>query len=199
MKRTVLAPIMFSVLACVPAIANAADPNMSSASSSAARSKMSQMFGEVEAMSKSAAGANLCAVTVIPGPATSFDIRFGVFNIVSANIDYLIIDTFRALNGQSLLFQSVFNIVGIIDNLYPNGTNGKGPAVLGITDLGELSSVSFNVDPDTYDNPDFGATVLDMNNTELEAVYSDGTRCRGVLHFSERKNASVANLTQVYP
>ena len=71
--------------------------------------------------------------------------------------------------------------------------------MLGITDLGELSSVSFNVDPDTYTDLNFGATVLDMNNTEIEAVYSDGTRCRGVLHFSKKKNASIANLTQVFP
>jgi hypothetical protein len=69
MKQPVLIPVMFFVLTCVPVMANAGDPNMLNAPgpSSAKQSKINQMFGEIEATSRSSASANVCAVTVIPG------------------------------------------------------------------------------------------------------------------------------------
>ena len=59
------------------------------------------------------------------------------------------------------------------------------------------------MDPDTYDNSDFGATVLDMDQTVIELVYSSDVpasrRCQGTLTFNAALNASIANIVQVFP
>jgi hypothetical protein len=154
---------------------------------------------------------DLCAIAVIPGPATSSNIRFGVFNttslggagVVGNTLDDLIVDSFFALGGSSLLHESVFLTAaspgGTLAVEYPNGVSGKGPAVLSFTGFDSLESVAFNTDPDTYDDPDFGATVSDMDGTRLEAVFSAGLRCAGTLTFNAGFNASIAALTQTSP
>jgi hypothetical protein len=71
--------------------------------------------------------------------------------------------------------------------------------VLSFTGFDSLESVAFNTDPDTYDNPAFGATVADMDRTRLEAVFSNGLRCAGTLAFNAGFNASIAALTQTSP
>jgi hypothetical protein len=80
---------------------------------------------------------------------------------------------------------------------------GKGPVVLSFTNFIQFSSAAFNTDPDTYDNPDFGATVQDLDQTVIELVYSSdvpGSRCcQGTLAFDAALNASVANVVQVFP
>jgi hypothetical protein len=149
---------------------------------------------------------NLCAIVVLPGPADSFNIRFGLFNVAADRLDFLIMDSFRALEGQSLLHQSVFDTVappsGTLTVDYPSGVTGKGPVVLGFTDFTQFESAAFNTDPDTYDNPDFGATVLDMDETVIELVYSSNLpgslRCRGTLKFDPALNTSIANIVQVF-
>jgi hypothetical protein len=150
---------------------------------------------------------DLCAIVVLPGPATSFDIRFGVFNVAADRLDFLIMDSFRALEGQSLLHESVFDTVappaGTLTVHYPSGVPGKGPVVLGFTSFTQFESAAFNTDPDTYDNPDFGATVLDMDQTVIELVYSSdrsgNLRCQGTLKFDPALNTSIANIVQVFP
>jgi len=149
--------------------------------------------------------ANLCAIVVLPGPADSFNIRFGIFNVAADRLDFLIMDSFRALDGESLLHESVFDTVaplsGTLTVHYPSGVPGKGPIVLGFTDFTQFESAAFNTDPDTYDDPDFGATVLDMDQTVIELVYSSdvpsGLRCRGTLKFDPKLNTSIANIVQV--
>jgi hypothetical protein len=146
----------------------------------------------------------LCAIAVIPGPATSVNIRFGVFNTTGGNtLDDLIVDSFFSLGGSSLLHESVFATApppgGTLAVEYPNGVSGKGPAVLSFTGFDSLESVAFNTDPDTYDNPSFGATVADLDRTRLEAVFSNGLRCAGTLAFNAGFNASIATLTQTSP
>ena len=150
---------------------------------------------------------NLCAIVVVPGPADSFNIRFGVFNVAADRLDFLIMDSFRALKGQSLLHQSVFDTVappsGTLTVLYPPDELGKGPVVLGFTDFTQFESAAFNTDPDTYNDPDFGATVLDMDQTVIDLVYSSdlpgSLRCRGTLKFDPALNTSIANIVQVFP
>jgi hypothetical protein len=150
---------------------------------------------------------NLCATVVLPGPATSFNIRFGIFNVAADRLDFLIMDSFQALEGQSLLHESVFDTVsppsGTLTVHYPSGVPGKGPVVLGFTDFTQFESAAFNTDPDTYDNPDFGATVLDMDQTVIELVYSSdrqgSLRCRGTLKFDPALNTSIANVVEVFP
>ena len=137
----------------------------------------------------------------------SFNIRFGVFNVAADRLDFLIMDSFRALDGQSLLHESVFDTVaplsGTLTVHYPSDVPGKGPVVLGFTDFTQFESAAFNTDPDTYDDLDFGATVLDMDQTVIELVYSSDVagslRCRGTLKFDPALNTSIANIVQVFP
>jgi hypothetical protein len=155
----------------------------------------------------SSAAAGLCAVVVLPGPAESVNIRFGVFNVAADRLDVLIMDSFRALGGQSLLHESVFDTMapasGTLTVEYPSGVAGKGPVVLSFTDFTQFESAAFNTDPDTYDDPIFGATVEDLDQTVIELVYSSdrpgSRRCEGTLAFDAALNASVANIIQVFP
>jgi hypothetical protein len=150
-----------------------------------------------------AAVGDLCAIAVVPGPANSANIRFGIFNVASSSVDFTIMDSFHALGEQSLLHESVFataaSVGGTLTVLYPSGAPGKGPVVLGYTGFDQLESVSFNTDPDTYDDPAFGATVQDLDNTVLELVYSGPLRCAGELQFNTTLNASIAFITQTSP
>jgi hypothetical protein len=116
-------------------------------------------------------------------------------------------DSVRALGGQSLLHESVFDTVasgsGTLTVEYPSGAPGKGPVVLSFTDFTQFESAAFNTDPDTYDDPIFGATVEDLDQTVIELIYSSDVpgsrRCQGTLRFDAALNASVANIVQVYP
>jgi hypothetical protein len=150
---------------------------------------------------------NLCAILVLPGPPDSFTIRFGLFNVIDDRLDVLIMNSFRAFEGQALLHQSVFDTVapasGTMTVLYPPVEAGQGPAVLNFTAFTQFKSAAFNTDPDTYSDPDFGATVLDMDQTVIELVYSSDVagsrRCQGTLTFHAALNTSIANIVQVFP
>jgi hypothetical protein len=164
------------------------------------------VFGQA-IMNQAQSDPNLCAIVVLPGPADSFNIRFGIFNVAADRLDFLIMDSFRALEGQSLLHQSVFDTVappsGTLAVHYPPDELGKGPVVLGFTDFTQFESAAFSTDPDTYDDLDFGATVFDMDQTAIELVYSSDVpgslRCRGTLKFDPALNSSIANIVQVFP
>lgn len=146
---------------------------------------------------------DLCAIAVIPGPGTSFDIRFGIFNVIGEDIEFSTIDSFFSLDRHSLIHESVFGAsappTGSLTVEYPNAVAGKGPVVLSFKGFGLLESASFNTDPDTYDNPAFGATVADMDDTSIELAYDGGRRCAGALNFFVGLNASVALITQTSP
>jgi hypothetical protein len=150
---------------------------------------------------------NLCAILVLPGPADSFNIRFGLFNVADDRLDVLIMNSFRAFQGQALLHQSVFDSVapasGTLTVLYPPDEAGQGPVVLRFTEFTQFKSAAFSTDPDTYSDPDFGATVLDMDQTSIELVYSSDVpgsrRCQGTLVFDAALNASIATIVQVFP
>jgi hypothetical protein len=152
-------------------------------------------------------GSNLCAIVVLPGPADSVNIRFGLFNVIDDRLDILIMNSFRAFDGQALLHQSVFDTVapasGTLTVLYPPDEAGKGPAVLRFTEFTQFKSAAFSTDPDTYNDPDFGATVEDMDQTTIELVYSSNVagsrRCQGTLVFNATLNTSIANIVQVFP
>jgi hypothetical protein len=145
----------------------------------------------------------LCAIAILAGPPSSFNIRPVVFNLVTNEISVIMLDTFRALRRQSLLTQSVFNIVppyqGRMGVRYPNLPNGRGSVVLEAKGFGFLKAASFHMDPDTYDNPAFGATVYDMNATKFELVYDGQRRCQGRLRFVPGLNASIALISQTNP
>jgi hypothetical protein len=190
-----------------PAVSAKKDKNtkISAKGKQSADALAESVYRQVSASTKTGVGAGpLCAIAVIPGPAGNFNIRFGVFNTTGGNtLDVLIVDSFFSLGGSSLLHESVFATApppgGTLAVEYPSGVSGKGPAVLSFTGFDSLESVAFNTDPDTYDNPAFGATVADMDRTRLEAVFSNGLRCAGTLAFNAGFNASIATLTQTSP
>jgi hypothetical protein len=208
MKRAVffVLLVVFMAIQAIPQETIAAeDPNEQVSTGASNTAEASQVFDQVMA-SEAATDPNLCAVVVVPGPATSFNIRFGVFNVIDDRLDVLIMDSFRALGGQSLLHSSVFDTMapasGTLNVDYPPDAVGKGPVVLSFTNFDLFDSAAFNTDPDTYDNPNFGATVLDLDQTSIELVYSrdkpGSRRCQGTLMFSSF-NASIAFIVQVFP
>jgi len=149
----------------------------------------------------------LCAIAIISGPDTSFDIRFGLFNVIDQSLDTAILDSFHALGGAALLHSSVSDPTdpqgGTLTVEYPPDEAGRGPVVLSFTDFDRLESASFNTDPDTYDDPTFSATVKDLDGTTIEVVYDAATpesqRCEGTFAFDASQNASIAFITQVFP
>jgi hypothetical protein len=189
-----------------PASSSARDKNtkVSAKAKRSADALAKSVYQQVSATRTGVGAGPLCAIAVIPGPAGSFNIRFGVFNTTGGNtLDDLIVDSFFSLGGSALLHESVFATAaspgGTLAVEYPNAVSGKGPVVLSFTGMDSLESIAFNTDPDTYDNPAFGATVADMDRTRLEAVFSNGLRCAGNLAFNAGFNASIATLTQTSP
>jgi hypothetical protein len=145
----------------------------------------------------------LCAIGTLPGPGDSVNIRFGLFNTIGDTVNTAIIDSFSALGGASLLHESVFTVTspqgGTTSVEYPGKVSGKGPVVLSFDGFDLFDSTSFNTDPDTYDDPAFGATITDLNGTVIEVVYNGDKRCRGVFNFNMALNASLAVIVQVHP
>jgi hypothetical protein len=146
---------------------------------------------------------DLCAIAVIPGPAASPDIRLFIVNLVSDDIGFANVDPFLALGAQSLIVESIFDPTpptgGTLTIEYPATGGGVGPAGLSFTGFGSLQAALFSLDPDTYDNPNFGASVLQMNRTVIELAYDGGRRCRGALAFNTTANAQIGFLTQTSP
>ena len=146
---------------------------------------------------------DLCAFAQIQGPAGSFNIQPVITNFVPEELEVTIIDVFSALGNASLLIESVFAIGsppgGTLVDDYPGAVSGSGPAVLLSTGWGFGESAFFNLDPDSYDDPGFGATVAQMTGTRIELVYDGARRCAGTLVFNTGLNASTAFLTQTSP
>jgi hypothetical protein len=171
----------------------------------AARQVLDRVMGkEAAAIAQSPnAPGDLCAIGIIPGPAASPSIRLFLVNLVGEDLAFANVDSFLALNASSLVQGSVFDATapagGTVTVEYPATGGGVGPAVLSFTGLGPVTAASFNLDPDTYDNPNFAARVLDMDRTVVEAAYDGGRRCRGALAFNSTANASVAFITQTSP
>jgi hypothetical protein len=205
------AALILGVAACTPAVApqdpQPTDVNAAAVSGSARAANESAArsiaHARIDQSAAETGGAPLCAVAVIPGPANSFDIRIGLFNAVTTPIDVMIMDSFAAYGGRSLLHEAVFNVVapngGTADVSYPSATPGRGPVVIDFAGFDALESSSFNTDPDTYDDPAFGATVDQLTHTSIELVYEGALRCRGELRFDAVSNASIALIRQTAP
>jgi hypothetical protein len=189
----------------------ARDTNRRTVNGARAEAAARRVFDQVMAQADVAAAVaqqaglpgDLCGFATIPGPAGSFDIRLSILNVGSADIGFANVNSFLSLGGNSLIQESVFATTapagGTLTVEYPAAGGGVGPAVLSFTGFGPLLGVAFNLDPDTYDNPAFGATVGQMNRTIIEVAYDDGRRCRGALAFNASVNASIAYLTQTSP
>jgi hypothetical protein len=146
----------------------------------------------------------VCAVAAIPGPAASPDIRLTILNLVTDEIGFANVDSFFAWGGQSFVTDTVSSPTppagGTLTVEYPpSAGGGRGPAVLSFTGLGSLLWATFSLDPDTYDNPNYAASVVQMTGTLIEVAYDGGRRCWGTLAYNTTANAQVAILTQSSP
>jgi hypothetical protein len=146
---------------------------------------------------------DICAIAAIPGPAGSPDVRLTILNLVGDEIGVTTVDPFLAFDARSFVVDTVFSPTppagGTLTVEYPSAGGGRGPAVVSFTGLGSLQWASFSLDPDTYDNPNFPASVLQMTRTVIELAYDGGRRCRGALTYSTTANAQIAILTQTSP
>jgi hypothetical protein len=177
----------------------------------AANVQAQRIFNQILANKQAlAAPGDVCAIAVIPGPADNENIRIAILNIATdfSQIGDLTVDGFGALGGQGMPFQTCFSpdapAGGTIALRYPGSSpadvpGGRGPAVMSFTGFNQTDSTSFNLDPDTFDNPNFTATVNDMTGTVLELAFVGGKRCRGMFTFNAVLNASLALPVQVNP
>ncbi len=158
-----------------------------------------QQLRDLIAAEEASAGGSPLATAIFPGPLTSFGITLTVANNSAAEITDMTFDPFGGLMGAGLVIESVFSVSGgAATTLQYPLASGRGPVVASFSsfDLGDM--VSFGMDPDSYDNGSFGATVADMAGSRVELAFSDGTRAAGVLRVTDLGNAA-AFVSQTFP
>lgn len=137
------------------------------------------------------------AKAFFPGPASSFSITLMIRNDSEVEVTNIVLDLFECLDGDALVAEIVFSAPSSTSVLYPQGY-GRGPIVASFQGFspGELVSLSF--DPDTYENPNFGATVGDMAGARIGVVFSDGSKGVGVFR-GNLEGATVAEVLESSP
>lgn len=119
----------------------------------------------------------------IQGPSTSFNIKVNVMNALPGKqIRFVELNPLIAKTGgnERLIIDDygVFSLVappgGTIDALYPTGTALPG-AMVEFTGFDNGEVAAFNLDPDTFSNPSYGATVSEMQSSLIKVWFSDGT------------------------
>ncbi|MFO1040107.1 MAG: hypothetical protein U1E45_24960 [Geminicoccaceae bacterium] len=144
----------------------------------------------------------VCAVAFLPGPSQSYDIRLAVTNFGSQKLSFVILNSFKALRGASLLLDSIFYPTGpsggSVQVLYP-ALNSGGPAVLKMSSFDNTDTIGFNIDPDKYNDANYSATVNDMNGTNVEAVFAGSLRCQATLQYDPGLKASYGLLRRTSP
>jgi hypothetical protein len=206
--------LMIALISPAAFAAQSADPNIEAAtgpSALGATGERNLLGFDAEALQRLLLGLDdeeladipgLCGIAFVSGLARSQNIAVRIINLSQQQIEVAIVDPFKALGRRSLLIESVFNVVspagGTLDVLYPDGDPG-GPAVVSFTGFDGREKAQFNLDPDTYDDLSFGATIANMNGTEIEVVYFGDLRCAGRFFFLPVLNVSFALLQQSSP
>lgn len=144
----------------------------------------------------------VCAVAFMPGPAQSYDIKLAVTNFGSQRLSFVILNSFKALRGASLVLDSIFYPTGpaggSVQVLYPVLSAG-GPAILKMSSFDNTETASFNIDPDKYNDANYSATVNDMNGTNVEAVFAGSLRCQATLQYDPALKATYGLLRRTSP
>ena len=139
------------------------------------------------------------ATAIIPGPVTSNAITLYVENELDVKVIGMTFDPFPAMKRQGLVIESVWNMGLETQCHYPLvGLAGRGPIVAGFASFDPLDIVTFSMDPDTYDDPLFGATVGDLYGARVELAFANGTRGVAILARTDRDNA-VGQVFQTCP
>jgi hypothetical protein len=154
--------------------------------------------------------AKTIAIVSLPAPSTAVAIDITVTNTSSASpvgardIQAVIIDCARGLAKQGLTMDSVFNEVppagGTVTVTTGNDLDDVGPAVTTYTGFGAGESSTASYDPDTWDNPGFGATRANLAGCRVEVVFfgPESLRGDGVLKLT-RADTVVAKIKQRFP
>jgi hypothetical protein len=129
-------------------------------------------------------GSRPLAVAVIPGKYGDFDIDLHLVNLTRTNITDVTFDPFKALNGKALIIDTCWAVSSDIVLEYPVAY-GRGPMVLRFEHFGPLGVRQVGLDPDTYESPSFGATVLEMSGSVIEIAFENGARGVGELHATD--------------
>jgi hypothetical protein len=131
------------------------------------------------------------AIATMPAPASSFDVRVTLTNLSRSstlgdrNIRAVILDCHRALDERALTIDAVFNVQpppsGTATVTTGNDADDVGPAVLTFRGLNFGESSAFNLDPDTWQDPVFGATRADLEGCRVEVVFFGSLRGDGTM------------------
>ena len=122
------------------------------------------------------------AVAWILGPPTSYDITLHVKNLAAGKkIRFVELNPLlaEAGGGKELIIDAggVFNVVapsgGSATVLYPTDTALPG-AMVEFTGFDYNEVASFSLDPDTFDDPAYGATVSEMQGCLIKVWFEDG-------------------------
>jgi hypothetical protein len=154
--------------------------------------------------------AKTIATVALAAPSTEVAIDVTVTNKSSAgpigarDIQAVIIDCFRGLAKQSLTVDDVFNVVppaGGTATVSAGSGATMGPAVLTFTGFSDGETSTFSLDPDTWDNPGFGATRADLSGCRVEVVFfgAESLRGDGNLKLKTGSDTVVASIKQRFP
>lgn len=141
------------------------------------------------------------ASLTIPGPSTSSSITSTITNLSAAStigarsIQAVQLNCFNALAKQSLTMDSVSVVTspagGTTTVTTGNDADDVGPAIMTYTSFDSLDSASFSLDPDTWDNPSFGATVGNMAGCRVEVIFNGPGNLRGAGTLKLLPNGSI--------
>jgi hypothetical protein len=136
-------------------------------------------------------GGPTIALATMPAPPTSTNIRVTVTNLSrnstvgDRQIRAVIIDCHRALDKRSLTIDAVFSVQpppgGSATVTTGNDADDVGPAVLTFTGFNFGESSRFNLDPDTWEDPGFGARRADLEGCRVEVVFFGNLRGDGTM------------------
>jgi hypothetical protein len=123
----------------------------------------------------------------IPGDLTSTRIVVSLTNDHTATITEMEIHPFNADGGKGLVIEwaaRTFDDLGPIIEYPCFGLPGRGPVVARFTDFDPGETFLVLLDPDSYDDENYGVPISGMEFTEVIVAYSDGTRGRAVLRVT---------------
>ena len=128
------------------------------------------------------AAASNIAVAWIVGPGTSYDIKVNIKNLASGRIRFVSLSVLlcKTATRERLIIDGdgVFSIIpppnGTVTVYSPNTINEVPDVVIEFTSFDNGETAQFNLDPDTFANPDYGATVSEMKGLIVQVWLEDG-------------------------
>jgi len=151
------------------------------------------------------------ATVAMAAPSTEVAIVVTVMNQSAASpvgaqdLQTIIIDCTRGLAKEGLTIDDVFGVVPPAGGTatVTTGSDGDdvGPAILTFTGFASGGTSTFSLDPDTWDNPGFGATRANLAGCRVEVVFAGAAHLRGdgVMKLNTSTDTVVAKIKQRFP